>query len=110
MHRPTRLAATLAAAAALAGVVPAVASAATLPTLPGHGSPSSVCLSGVHDPGPLGPNGPYGAHGPWGPDGPLHGQANPLGNVASCGGAITFVLRGGTIDSFIQANLAATGH
>jgi hypothetical protein len=70
---------------------------------------ADVCLSGVTDPGPLGASGPYGADGPWGPNGPMHDSANPLGNVAGCGGALAFVLRGGTVASYVQANLASVG-
>jgi hypothetical protein len=112
MHAPKRLAATLVAAAALAAAVPAGASAAPIPSfappaIPSFAPPdmSNLCIKGVPDMGPLGPMGPYGPDGPWGADGPLHGQPNPLGNVAECGGALTFILRGGTIDSFVQANI-----
>jgi hypothetical protein len=49
--------------------------------------------------------GPYGAYGPYGPNGPLHNQPNPIGNAASCGGLFTFILRGGTLDSFVQGSL-----
>jgi hypothetical protein len=107
MHRPKRLAATLAAAAMLAAAVPAAASAAPPAVAPSLPSTANICLHGVFDPGPLGPLGPYGAYGPYGKYGPLHGQPNPLGNVASCGGTITYILRGGTLQSFIQATLPA---
>jgi hypothetical protein len=70
---------------------------------------ANVCLKGVVDPGPLGPMGPYGAYGPYGPNGPLHNQTNPLGDVAGCGGALTYMLRGGNITSFVNANLASVG-
>jgi hypothetical protein len=76
---------------------------------PGGGNPADVCLSGVTDPGPLGPSGPYGADGPWGANGPMHGSANPMGNVAGCGGGLAFLLRGGTVASYVQANLASVG-
>jgi hypothetical protein len=109
MHAPKRIAAAVAVTAALAGAVPAAAGAAppTLPALPGTGSNANLCLSGVTDPGPFGPMGPYGAYGPYGPDGPLHGQPNPIGDAASCGGLFTYILRGGTIDSFVHASLPA---
>jgi hypothetical protein len=108
MYAPKRVAATLAAVAALAAAAPTVASAATLPSF---GPNPNLCLSNVYDPGPLGPTGPYGPSGPYGPNGPLHGQPNPVGNVATCGGGLTYILRGGTIGSFVQANVAsATGH
>jgi hypothetical protein len=111
MNARKRLAATVAAAAAtLAVAVPAGASAAPATVLPHLGSSNSnVCLPNVVDPGPLGPMGPYGAAGPYGPNGPLSGQANPLGDVASCGGALTYILRGGTINSFVQSNLQSAG-
>lgn len=108
MSAPKRLAAGLAAAAVLAAAAPAGASAA-IPGLPTVDT-SHICLSGIVDPGPFGPMGPYGAYGPYGPNGPLHGTPNPLGDVASCGGLITFILRGGTLSSFVQANLNAAGH
>lgn len=109
MRVPTRLAATLATAAVLAAAAPAGAMAA-MPALPHVGPDPNLCLKGVADPGPLGPSGPYGSEGPWGPDGPMHGQPNPMGDVASCGGALTYVLRGGTLTGFVQANLNAFGH
>jgi hypothetical protein len=105
MYAPKRLAATLAAAAVVAAAAPAGASAA-----PAAAAPPQICLSGVADPGPFGPMGPYGAFGPYGKDGPLYGQPNPLGDIPSCGGFITFILRGGTVSSFVQANLHAAGH
>jgi hypothetical protein len=107
MHARKRLAATLVAAAALAAAAPAGASAATLPVPPSIGSLSNVCLTGIVDPGPLGPEGPYGPNGPYGANGPLHGSKNPLGNVATCGGLITYILRGGTLPGFVQANIQA---
>ena len=100
MHAPRRLAAVLAATAAFTAVAPAVAGAATPFTPP---DTSHICLRGVIDLGPLGPMGPYG------PNGPYHGQQNPLGNVAECGGFLAFILRGGTIASFVQANTQALG-
>ena len=96
-----RLIATLVVAAAVGGAAPAVASAQSVPTL---GDPN-LCLQGVPDYGPLGQFGPYGQYGPYGPNGPMHNQTNPMGNVASCGGTLAFILRGGTLQSFIQANL-----
>ena len=103
MHSPKRIAAALAATAALAVAVPATASAA--PTEPFPGVPADICLSGIPDPGPFGPMGPYGPSGPYGVNGPLHGQPNPIGNAATCGGLLTYILRGGTLDSFVQASL-----
>jgi hypothetical protein len=100
---PKRIAAALAATAALAVAVPAAASAAT-PTLSSTGS-SSICFSGIPDLGPFGPLGPYGPKGPYGPNGPLHDQTNPIGNAATCGGLLTYILRGGTLDSFVHASL-----
>jgi hypothetical protein len=76
---------------------------------PGSTDSANVCLNGVTDPGPLGPSGPYGADGPWGANGPMNGSPNPLGNVAGCGGALAFMLRGGTVASYVQANLASVG-
>jgi hypothetical protein len=76
---------------------------------PGGTNSADVCLNGVVDPGPLGPSGPYGAEGPWGANGPMHGSPNPLGNVASCGGGLAYLLRGGTVASYVQANLASVG-
>jgi hypothetical protein len=107
MHSPKQIAAALTVTAAFAGAVPAAASAQTpaLPAIPGSGSPANICFSGANDPGPFGPMGPYGASGPYGPNGPLHGQANPIGDAAGCGGLMTFIMRGGTIDSFVQASL-----
>jgi hypothetical protein len=107
MHARKRLVATLAAAAAVAGAAPVAAHAQAAPATP---APSNVCLSGVSDPGPLGPSGPYGPDGPWGEKGPLHGQPNPLGDVANCGGSLAFIMRGGTVSSFVQANLQAAGY
>jgi hypothetical protein len=107
MHAPKRLAATLIAAAALAAAAPAGASAQTLPVPPTADSLANICLPGIVDPGPLGPMGPYGQYGPYGPDGPLHGAQNPVGDVANCGGLFTYILRGGTLQGFIQANIQA---
>jgi hypothetical protein len=106
MLAPKRLAAMLAVGAILGAAAPAAASAATAPTLPGlPGSDPNLCLKGVVDLGPFGPLGPYGQYGPYGPDGPLHDQPNPIGNAATCGGLITFILRGGTWQSYIDAQL-----
>jgi hypothetical protein len=101
-----RLIAAAAAASVLAVAAPvATAGAATMPS----STPRSICLSGIVDPGPFGPSGPYGATGPYGPNGPLAGRPNPLGNTAQCGGLLTFVLNGGTVSSFVNANLASVG-
>jgi hypothetical protein len=107
MHVPKRIAAALAVSATLAAALPAAAGAATpsLPGLPGGGSRADICLSGIPDLGPFGPMGPYGPSGPYGANGPLHGQANPIGNAATCGGLLTYVLRGGTLQSFVQGSL-----
>jgi hypothetical protein len=112
MHAPKRLAATIAVAAALAGIAPAAASAATTPTLPQipNLNDPNLCLKGVTDLGPFGPMGPYGPSGPYGPNGPLAGQPNPIGNAATCGGLITYVLRGGTLQGFVQASTAGLPH
>jgi hypothetical protein len=110
MRVPTRLAATLATAVTLA--VPAGAIAATppsMPSMPNFGPDPNLCLKGVVDFGPLGPMGPYGPDGPYGAKGPLNGQPNPLGNVATCGGSLTYILRGGTLPGFVQANLNSAG-
>jgi hypothetical protein len=83
----------------------------TLPSLPGvTGSGPTLCLQGISafDMGPFGPMGPYGPSGPYGPNGPLHSQPNPIGNAATCGGLITYVLRGGNLVSFVQASTGAT--
>jgi hypothetical protein len=101
---------TLAAATAvgvLAVAAPMSASAA-VPTvsLPNPLAPNpNLCLSGVVDPGPFGPSGPYGPPGPYGPNGPLAGQPNPIGNAATCGGLMTYILRGGTLSSFVQNSI-----
>jgi hypothetical protein len=113
----SRLRAVTAALAVVAVAVPVVAAGPAsadipMPSLPGVtglGTPN-VCFSNLPDPGPLGPSGPYGAQGPYGPNGPLHNSPNPLGNVANCGGALAFFLRGGTVSSFVQANLQSVGH
>ena len=100
--RVTALAATAAVLAVAAPV--ATAGAATQPV-----STRDICLSGVIDFGPLGPYGPYGQYGPYGPDGPYAGRPNPLGNTAQCGGALDYILNGGTLSSFVNANLASVG-
>lgn len=107
MPSPKRIAAALAVTAAFAGAVPAAASAAppAFPGLPGAVLPANICFSGIPDPGPFGPMGPYGPSGPYGPNGPLHGQPNPIGDAASCGGLLTYIMRGGTLDSFVQASI-----
>jgi hypothetical protein len=109
MHAPKRLAATIAVAAAFAGIVPAAANAAPTPTFPKLNDPN-LCLKGVTDLGPFGPMGPYGPSGPYGPNGPLAGQPNPIGNAATCGGLLTFVLRGGTLQGYVQASTAGLPH
>jgi hypothetical protein len=109
MIRIKALASTAAALGVLAVAVP-TAGAATLPFPTAAPAGGNICLTGFVDPGPLGPNGPYGASGPWGPNGPMYGQKNPLGNTAQCGGALAFILNGGTLTSFVNANLAAFGH
>jgi hypothetical protein len=98
-----RLAAGLAAVAAVLAIGP-IASAGADPVA--GNCPAGV---GIADPGPLGPAGPYGEAGPWGPAGPMHGQPNPLGDTAQCGGFTTFVVGGGTVSSFVNANLASVG-
>jgi hypothetical protein len=110
MHAPKRLAATIAVAAALAGVAPAAAGAASAPSLPSFGPNPNLCLKGVTDLGPFGPLGPYGPSGPYGKNGPLNGQPNPIGNSATCGGLLTYILRGGTLQSFIQASNPNNAH
>jgi hypothetical protein len=99
-------AATMALSASVVAASPAAAAIGPQTAAP---SSSKVCLHGVTDPGPLGPSGPYGVQGPYGPNGPLHGATNPLGADVNCGGALAFMLNGGTIDSFVQANLASVG-
>jgi hypothetical protein len=102
----------LAAAAAVAGAL-AVAgpvAGASAAGAPGTNPFANVCLHGVTDPGPLGPMGPYGPQGPYGPNGPMKNSPNPLGNVATCGGGLTYILRGGSLTSFVNANLASVGH
>jgi hypothetical protein len=104
-----RLPAVAAITSVLALAAPVATAGAALPSLPSLQPNPNLCLSGVVDPGPFGPSGPYGASGPYGPDGPLHGAANPIGNAATCGGLLTFALRGGTVSSFVNANLASVG-
>lgn len=105
-----RLFAATAATALLASAAPLATAGAAVPPLPGlPGSNPQLCLHGIVDPGPLGPMGPYGPLGPYGKDGPLHGQPNPIGDAATCGGALTFFLRGGDLTSFVNGNLASVG-
>ena len=104
MSLRTRLAGVVAAIAAILAIAP-VATAGAAPPL---GSIGGSC-PGIVDPGPLGPSGPYGAGGPWGPAGPMHGQPNPLGDTAQCGGFAGFIMNGGTVSSFVNANLASVG-
>ena len=112
-----RVTAATAAVAALAVAAPVTgASAAGLPSAPALPSAAALpnplapnpnlCIQGVYDPGPFGPSGPYGASGPYGPNGPLAGQPNPIGNAASCGGLLTYVLRGGTLSQYVQNSIA----
>ena len=105
------VAALTAASAALAIAAP-LASADPLPslaapaTLPAPFAPDpNLCLTGVVDLGPFGPLGPYGPSGPYGPNGPLAGRPNPIGNAATCGGLLAFILRGGTLESYINASI-----
>lgn len=65
----------------------------------------NLCLRGIVDPGPFGPLGPYGPVGPYGANGPLHGQPNPIGNAATCGGFMTYLLRGGNLNSFVENSI-----
>jgi hypothetical protein len=106
-----RLSAVTAVTAALAIAAPLATAGAAMPSsLPSALGPNpNLCLHGVVDPGPFGPSGPYGASGPYGPNGPMHGQPNPIGNAASCGGLLTYALRGGDVTSFVNANLASAG-
>ncbi|MCW3065605.1 MAG: hypothetical protein JWN32_2777 [Solirubrobacterales bacterium] len=102
--------------AALAIAAPLASANAAIPSIP---APSSLpnplapnpnlCLQGVVDPGPFGPLGPYGPSGPYGVNGPLHGQQNPIGNAATCGGLLTYILRGGNLTSFVNGNVASLG-
>jgi hypothetical protein len=96
---------------ALAVAAPMSANAAVPSTLPNPIAPNpSFCLHGVADPGPFGPLGPYGPQGPYGANGPLHGQPNPIGDAATCGGLLTYIVRGGSLTSFVNANLASVGN
>ena len=109
-----RLAAAAATVAALAIAAPVATAASTLPigpqlTQPGATSTGDVCFKGFLDIGPFGPYGPYGPSGPYGPNGPLAGHPNPIGDAATCGGFITYILRGGTLNSFVQGNIASVG-
>jgi hypothetical protein len=107
-----RFPAVMAATAMLAVAAPVASASAALPSILPTTHPAStanICLKGVVDPGPFGPSGPYGASGPYGPNGPLANSPNPIGNAATCGGALDYALRGGTISSFVNANLASVG-
>jgi hypothetical protein len=98
------------AALALAGPVAANAAVPSLPNIPNPLAPNpNFCVKGIPDLGPFGPMGPYGPKGPYGPNGPLAGQANPLGDAATCGGLFTYIVRGGDLNSFVQGNLASVG-
>jgi hypothetical protein len=115
MSMTKRLSATAAGLAALAIALPVATAAAdapaplgAMPNLPNLAKPDpNFCLSGASnfDLGPFGPMGPYGPAGPYGPNGPLAGRPNPLGNAATCGGLFTYVVRGGTLSGFVQANI-----
>jgi hypothetical protein len=99
--------------AALAFAAPIGDATAVVPVVPSTvPSPvavnQNVCLPGIIDPGPYGPLGPYGPSGPYGVDGPLHGQPNPIGNAATCGGLFTYVLRGGNLTSFVNGSTGST--
>ena len=116
MSRRIRLAAATATVAALAVAAPIATADPIPPAIPPAAPLQSalapnpnLCLSGFVDYGPLGPYGPYGASGPYGPHGPLAGHPNPIGNAAQCGGWMAYVLRGGTIGSFVQANIESVG-
>jgi hypothetical protein len=104
MHTPRRVAATLAAVAALSAAAPAVAGAQSTAAPP---PASQLCFPALSmlDLGPLGPLGPYGPMGPWGPHGPFHGQPNPLGNAATCGGLWVLIARG-VVGALPQGGLA----
>jgi hypothetical protein len=115
-----RLSAMTALGAAVAIAAPAAtAGAQAPPTVPGlpaganaiPGLPTNangeICLQGITDLGPFGPMGPYGPNGPYGEHGPLHGQPNPIGDAATCGGLITYLLRGGDLASFVNGNIAS---
>ena len=106
MSLRTRLAAGLAAVAAALVIAP-VGSAGADPPLGalGGGCGAGIGLAGVG----LGSAGPYGPSGPWGPAGPMRGHPNPLGDAAQCGGFGAYILNGGTIESFVNANLASVG-
>jgi hypothetical protein len=94
----------------LAVAAPVATAAAAFPSiLPPRQPAADICLSGVVDPGPFGPSGPYGPGGPYGANGPLAGRPNPIGNAATCGGLLTYALRGGTISSYVNANIASVG-
>jgi hypothetical protein len=103
------LSAVTAVSVALAVAAP-LAAAAPAPTLPTPFAPNpNLCIQGGPvDMGPFGPLGPYGPSGPYGANGPLHGQANPIGNAATCGGLLTYILRGGTLTSFVNGSVAST--
>jgi len=104
--RKTLAAATAVGVLALAAPLGANAAVPSIPLPPNPLQPNpNLCLSGIVDPGPFGPLGPYGPEGPYGPNGPLHGQPNPIGNAATCGGGITYLLRGGTLGSFVQNSI-----
>jgi hypothetical protein len=105
-----RVSAASAVIAALAVAAPVAANAAVPTSIPNPLAPNpNLCLKGVVDLGPFGPMGPYGPSGPYGVNGPLHGQPNPIGNAATCGGLFTFLLRGGTLTSFVNGSIGSTG-
>jgi hypothetical protein len=102
-----RASAVSAVVAALAIAAPVAAANAAIPSMPNPLAPNpNLCLKGVVDIGPFGPMGPYGPSGPYGANGPLHGQQNPIGDAATCGGLLTYVLRGGNLSSFVNGSIA----
>jgi hypothetical protein len=104
-----RVAAATAVVAAMAAAGPVTASHAALPSGLGLGTPDpNLCFHNAYNIGPFGPAGPYGPSGPYGADGPLHGYANPIGNAAECGGFTTYLLRGGTVSSYVDASIHPT--
>jgi hypothetical protein len=91
--------------AALAIAAPMAAGAAVPSSLPNPLAPNThFCVKGIVDLGPFGPLGPYGPDGPYGANGPLAGKPNPIGDAATCGGLFTYIVRGGTLASFVNAS------
>jgi hypothetical protein len=100
-----RLSAVTAVTAALAIAAPIAADAAVPISLTSPNSQSAeFCPKGIVDLGPFGPLGPYGPEGPYGANGPLAGKPNPIGDAATCGGLFTYIVRGGTLASFVNAS------